>query len=188
MAKVNLKSINKTQAWILWGVGLAIVLGLFTVSIKPRFKKYEEIKAEVLKEEENLAEAKALISKKEEYEKMIEAVNKKIKYYEGKLPNEKETDQLLEDLARIATDAKIKYQFIKPGSMTSLKEEKIDLPYYRWPITMKLTCGYHELGLYINQLEIATRFIKIDNLSIDTGENVFQHVVTLNLSTYVVGR
>jgi len=37
-------------------------------------------------------------------------------------------------------------------------------------------------------LEIATRFIKIDDLSIDTGKDVFQHGVTLNLSTYVVGR
>ena len=188
MAKINLKSINKTQAWVLYGVGLALVLGLFTMAIKPRFKHYEELKAEILKEEENLAQARALINKKAEYERRIAGITQKIKYYEGKLPNEKETDQLLEDLARIATEAKIKYQSIKPGAVTNLQEENIDLPYYRWPITMRLTCGYHELGLYINQLETATRFIKIDNLSINTGGDVFQHSVTLNLSTYVAGK
>jgi type IV pilus assembly protein PilO len=189
-AKINfdLASISKPKAWILWGAGLAVVLALFMIAIKPRLKRYEELRSFIKTEEEKISTAKALINKKDEYERAIQAVNEKIKYYEGKLPQEKETDQLLEQLARIATDAKIKYQYIKPGSMTSLQAENIDLPYYRWPITMRLTCGYHELGLYINQLENARRFIKIDDLSITAGENILQHRVTLNLSTYVAGK
>lgn len=180
-------TLNKTQLWIVWGVGMAIILALFVVTIKPRLIKYESIKADIAKEEQNLATAKELISKKEEYEKAIQYVNQRIKYYEGKLPQEKETDQLLENLARIATDTNIKYQSIRPGSMSSLKSENIDLPYFRWAITMKLTCGYHELGNYINQLETATRFIQVDSLTIDATESS-QHQVTLNLSTYIAGK
>lgn len=188
MAKVNFDRINKTQAWVLWSIGIVIICVLFSMAIKPKIKMLEEIKADISKEKKKISMAKELISKREEYEKEIQTIKQKIKYYEEKLPQEKETDQLLEELARIATEAKIKYQFIKPGPMVSLRSKNIDLPYYRWPITMRLTCGYHELGHYINQLENAKRFIKIDDLSIDASQDVFQHQVTLNLSTYVAGK
>lgn len=188
MAKIKLGRINKNQAWILWGVGLIIILVLFTLSIKPRLEEKKAIELEIIKEEENLAAVKELISKKEEYEREIASISEKIKYYEAKLPQEKETEQLLEDLARIATDTKIKYQSIKSNPMISLKSEQIDLPYHSWPITMKLTCGFHELGNYINQLENAMRFIKVDSLSIDAGKEIIQQQATLNLVTYVTGK
>ncbi len=188
MAKIKLGPINKNQVWILWGAGLIIILVLFTLLITPRLKEKKAIELEIIKEEENLAAVKELISKKAQYEKEIAAVSEKIKYYEAKLPQEKETPELLEDLARIATDTKIKYQSIRSNPMVSLKSEQIDLPYYSWPITMKLTCGFHELGNYINQLENATRFIKVESLSINAEKEIFKHQVTLNLITYVTGK
>ena len=187
MPKLNVK-LNKTKAWILWGLGVGIVLAIFIMALKPRLQRYEEVKQEIQKEQQSLNMARELISQRPLYESQIEAINQKIKYYEGKLPQRKETDQLLEELARIATEARIKYQSIKPGPMVSLKSEQVDLPYSRWPITMTLTCGYHELGQYINQLENSTRFVQIDDLSIDAGEEVFKHKVNLNLSTYVAGQ
>jgi type IV pilus assembly protein PilO len=188
MAKINIKPSNKLQIWILCGLGLAIVLAVFVFTMKPMCEKLKKLEADIQIERKNLEEAKELISKREMYEKWITAIKENIKYYEGKLPNAKETDKLLEDLARIAIDTKIKYRLIKPGAMTSLQSEKIELPYYRWPISMRLSCGYHELGLYINQLETATRFIKVDDIAIDAEDDVLQHRVTLNLSTYVVGK
>lgn len=188
MPKLNLVKLNKKTAWILWGLGAGIVLAIFTMALKPRLQRYEEVKQEIQKEEQNLNMARELISQRPLYESQIEAINQKIKFYEGKLPQRKETDLLLEELARIATEARIKYQFIKPGPMVSLKSEQVDLPYSRWPITMRLTCGYHELGLYLNQLENSTRFVQIDDLAIEAGEEVFNHKVTLNLSTYVAGK
>lgn len=188
MAKIDLKKLNKKQTLILWGAGLIAAIIIFVITIKPRIRQYDAIKKEIGKEEQNIAMAKELISRKQEYENAISRINEKIKYYEAKLPQKKETPKLLDDLARIGTDTKIEHQSIISGDMTSLKAENIDLPYSRWPIAMKLTCGYHQLGNYINQLETGSRFIKVDTLTIDAGQDAFQHQVILNLSTYVVGK
>lgn len=188
MPKFNLGKLNKKTAWILWGLGVAVVLVIFVMALKPRLNTYAQLKLEIVKEEQSLNLARQLISQRPLYESQIEAINQKITYYEGKLPQKKETDQLLEDFARIATEAKIKYQAIRPGPMVSLKGTQVDLPYSRWPITMKLTCGYHQLGQYINQLENSTRFVQVDDVSIETTDNLFEHNVNLNLSTYVAGQ
>jgi len=118
--------------------------------------------------------------------KKILQLYEKLDYYERKLPDEKEIPAILEYLSDSAKDLNVKITEIKP-----IAQEKDTTPkasaYYQVPILLLAECGYHQLGRFLNKLENADRFMKIEEIKIarhPTQSTI--HPVRLTIITYVM--
>jgi Tfp pilus assembly protein PilO len=100
---------------------------------------------------------------------------------EGQLP------WLLQEISDIANKFEVKITQIKPSQDVKSQEEII-APVKLFPlfITLDLSCGYHSLGSFINELENANRFIAIKDMRISRSSSDYLHQsITLVLKTYV---
>ena len=117
----------------------------------------------------------------------IAQANKKITFYETRLPGEKEIPAILEYLSNSARKLDVKITEIKPVERSKDKADSSIL-YYSVPILLKAECGYHQLGRFINELERADRFMKISDMQVTshpTQKNILY--VQLMIVTYVMG-
>lgn len=161
---------------------IVLYLGLF---FRPTAKKLflnlteaPQLKTEIINTEQEWANI-------DSFKEKISRLNKKIDYYEKKLPSEKEIPAILEYLSNSAKKMNVRITEIKPIEQGEDKKQI----YYNVPILVKAECGYHQLGRFLNQLESADRFMKISNINIVVNPRKANiHDVQLIVGTYVMER
>ncbi len=94
---------------------------------------------------------------------------------------------ILQEVSDLANENRVKVVQIKTSKDAKVKEEVIAgerlLPII---ITLDLSCGYHSLGSFINNLENAGHFIEIEDIKIVRApQNYLLENVNLMLKTYV---
>ncbi|UCB56560.1 MAG: type 4a pilus biogenesis protein PilO [Candidatus Omnitrophota bacterium] len=120
------------------------------------------------------------------FNEQIARSDEKLAAYEKSLPGEKEIPAILEYLSDAAKELKVRITEIRP---VIEEKDKAATPsiYYKAPILLKAECGYHQLGRFLNKLENADRFMRIDNIKIEADpEKVGIHNVELIVVTYVM--
>jgi Tfp pilus assembly protein PilO len=158
-------------------------LGLF---VRPTMKRFfrllpeaSQLKAKIIKVEKDWENIEALKGR-------VSQSHEKIGTYERKLPVEKEVPAVLEFLSQAARKMDVRITEIKPVDQDK-DEPGIHSLYYRIPILLKAECGYHQLGRFLNKLESADRFVKIDDIKITTNPaQPAIHDVKLVVVTYVM--
>ncbi len=117
------------------------------------------------------------------FQERLNQLNAKIAYYEKRLPEEKDVPAFLEFLSQAARRIDIELTGIQP-----LEQNKdAALLYYKVPISLSAQCGYHQLGRFINELEQADRFVKINQIRILAQPQLPDvHFVQLIIVTYVM--
>jgi Tfp pilus assembly protein PilO len=92
---------------------------------------------------------------------------------------------LIQDISKIAQANNVKIMQIKP-SKDNAKASSVAGKFSPVFIWLDLTCGYHDLGRFINALENNQVLISVDNLKIGSQQqDVLKQKVTLTLKTYV---
>jgi Tfp pilus assembly protein PilO len=141
--------------------------------------KANKLKAEIIVTEEEWANIRSLENK-------ILLAKKKIDNYEKKLPREKDIPTILEYLSDSAKEFNVRIVEIKP--IKQGKDNKAqDSIYYTVPISLRAECSYHQLGRFLNKLEKANRFMKINDIEVaatTSRGNVLE--VRLIIATYVM--
>ncbi|MFX0211381.1 MAG: type 4a pilus biogenesis protein PilO, partial [Candidatus Hodarchaeota archaeon] len=113
-------------------------------------------------------------------------LHEKLDYYERSLPSEKEIPAVLEYVSAAAKELNVRITEIRPIGQDKDKG-KAPTIYYKAPILLKAECGYHQLGRFLNKLESADRFMKIDDIKIETNSRTSDiHNVELIVVTYVM--
>lgn len=106
-----------------------------------------------------------------------------------KIISSEQLTSLLQDLSNIANKDDIKIEQIKPSKEgQALKQEKIAGMDKFQPvlITLDLTCDYHHLGKFINDIEDGENYVAIQGMKIKSQPNeYFKQKVSLVLKTYV---
>lgn len=106
---------------------------------------------------------------------------------------------LLEEISNIANKNNALIMRIKPvadskdkdpKAKKSLKDKKqkavLTEKFIPAFIDMELSCGYHNLGNFINSLENSTNFMQIQNIKISTNQEDYSlHKVTLLIKTFI---
>jgi Tfp pilus assembly protein PilO len=175
-------------------ISLIILLVYFQFLLKPRVKSLFLVSSEVKQTFKELSQAKEDIANIPKFKKKIEEFKGKISFYEKKMPTQKEIPALLGELSRFAQDTKVKILGILPlekleESRTEKKDKRKSLkePYFEVPIRIEAKAAYHNLGFFINKLEMADRFMKISDIQIKSNPNTNKlHNVRLIVSTYVL--
>lgn len=107
---------------------------------------------------------------------------------ENKIIAEQEIPLFLSELAKLAQEANVKLMQIKPAKLT--KHEANDAEgrlYFRLPIDLDLSCGYHPLGIFINRLETAQKYISILKLDVaSVADAPFEYPVKMTIEVLVV--
>ncbi len=161
------------------GVFILLVF-LFSFLIISQVNSLKKISGQLTEERTKLAEARSLIDNRQRYEKEIKLLERRIEFYEDKLPERKEVPQLFRELDKVAAESQIKFVSVEEKP----PEERKHYRRFQWNLQME--GGYHELGRFINKLENLDRFIEVSNIQISSNpENFLQHNIRMEVSTFV---
>ncbi len=102
---------------------------------------------------------------------------------------EAEIPLLLQDITDLANKNNVKILQLNPVKAVKAGKAKKGAPAAEFNfnlIALSLTCDYHSLGLFINDLENAPKFMAVEELKIVPGsDSIFQQNVNLVIKTYV---
>jgi Tfp pilus assembly protein PilO len=160
-------------------------LGLF---VRPTMKRLFRLLPEASQLKTKIVKTKKDWEDIESLKGRVSQSHERISSYERKLPVEKEVPAVLEFLSQAARKMDVRITEIKPVAQDK-SEPGVHSLYYRIPILLKAECGYHQLGRFLNKLENADRFMKIDDIKITANPEMFGiHDVRLVVVTYVMER
>lgn len=98
--------------------------------------------------------------------KQREQVQQYVIQLEKQLPNKAEMAALLSDINQAGLGRSLQFELFKPGS-ESVKEYYAELP-----ITVKISGGFHDMGMFASDIAHLSRIVTLNNISIspkDTG-------------------
>jgi type IV pilus assembly protein PilO len=129
-------------------------------------------------DEELLAEQASEQSLREDYrKKLVQAVNldalKKqlvqvqqyVTQLEKQLPSKAEMDALLSDINQAGLGRSLQFELFRPGQV-SVQEYYAELP-----IAVRVTGGYHDIGLFAADIANLSRIVTLNNLSLSPSKD-----------------
>lgn len=168
---------------------VTLITGVLYVSfiILPKMSELARTSREVsdLKDQINVVTSR--VKKMEETSGKLESLRNEQKTYAKQLPPEKEVPSLLEGLSSIAEKAGVDIKSITPYAIIEPDPKFAQDVYYReMPLLLTAKSGYHQLGMFISDLEEAQRFITIEDVRIRYDDKAPRmHNVRMLLKTYV---
>jgi type IV pilus assembly protein PilO len=148
------------------------------VAIADQEKKLDDISKKV----EDSKKKKATF---EQFKKESDALEAKLNELKKVLPQDRETDQILNRVQVSAATSGLKIQ-------SGVQKPAIDHEVYtEWPLEMEVVGTFHNLGAYLGKLRQLDRIVNVSKLRIDTkaaeGEASFTSSINANYeaSTFV---
>lgn len=92
--------------------------------------------------------------------KQLEQVQQYVSQLEKQLPSKAEMDALLSDINQAGLGRSLQFELFRPGQV-SVKEYYAELP-----IAVRVTGGYHDIGLFAADVANLSRIVTLNNLSI----------------------
>lgn len=186
LPKIDLNKVRK-EYLTLGSILLIILIAFFAYKnvLSPLLGRIKEASAQMERKKADIQKARISPQALSELEKEIEGLKSQIASYRRRLKARAEVPQILKELNQIAEHLKIKFVSVNP-----LERVKTPLPegeelLIQLPIKVKLQCGYHELSIFINQIENLPRFTKITDLKLKSdSRNIWTHQAELVVTTY----
>ena len=150
----------------------------FAFLIKLQLRSTTAVGAKIIKLRKDIEVLnKDLIMMQQTGKKQDVAVKLKKIISEGQMPS------LFQSISNTANKNNVKIMEIRPSRAPKSSASGIFTP---MSLTLDLSCSYHNLGKFINDLENLEVFIAVENLRIlPQSQDYFTHGVTLVLKTYV---
>lgn len=132
--------------WYVWLDGLSVDLGA------DQQKEVELRKVYV----DKLSQAINLDSLKKQLEEVRQYVNQ----LEKQLPSKAEMDALLSDINQAGLGRSLQFELFRPGQVV-VKEYYAELP-----ISVKITGGYHDVGLFASDIAQLSRIVTLNDIQL----------------------
>ena len=161
------------------GLGAGILLSL--VLIFPQIINTSRISREVAQKQQLLADLDAGIKNFKSLESELALLEDVYDSFVKRLPVQSEFPVFLEIISRLAKKNNIKIIAIEPQKSVDSEE----FFYQKIPVYVDASCSYHNLGAFLNDLEYAEKFIRVDTLEISSDPNSPDtHEVMMTLNTF----
>jgi len=149
------------KALMLMGICVGIVAILWFVWITP---VNEELDAErqqeaVLRQTYSAKLVQAI--NLEELKKQLEQVKQYVTQLEKQLPSKAEMDALLSDINQAGIGRSLQFELFRPGQVV-VKDYYAELP-----ISVRITGGYHDVGLFASDIAHLSRIVTLNELSLN---------------------
>lgn len=173
-------------------VGFIVVFSLIQFGMVPSFRRLGDLKKEIIKEKEALRRDEALVASKSQLQVRLASMQEKLKDYEKALPLYADMPNILQKIAEVAGDSKVKIIKVeplrterpsdaakakaapaKPGAKPEPK--KPASIYTEIPIQVEVRGGYHALGRFINGVETADNIMSIGDMEIKANPDDMQN-------------
>lgn len=92
--------------------------------------------------------------------KQLEQVQQYVNQLEKQLPSKAEMDALLSDINQAGLGRSLQFELFRPGQV-SIKEYYAELP-----ISVRVTGGYHDIGLFASDIANLSRIVTLNNLTL----------------------
>lgn len=103
-----------------------------------------------------------------------------------RLAAESQVPALLQEISKAANNNEVSILQIKPYRGQAGALAKVGANLGQLLIAMDLSCGYHNLGKFINELENLQTLVSVQDIKIEPrADNYLKQKVTLTLSAYV---
>lgn len=186
MANLDLSKIKKEHLVLICAIlAVVIVFAAYKNIFTPLLGKIKDVSVQKQQRQRDIQKAKVGPEVLKELEEELDEIKARIDYYRQGLLVKPDVPQILKELNQIAERLRIKFVSVNP-----LERKETILPgagelLLQIPIRIKLQCGYHELGIFINKIENLPRFMKITELKInaDSG-NIWTHQAELVITSY----
>jgi type IV pilus assembly protein PilO len=163
-------------------VFVVVMLGLLGSSYFLVFNKANEkrqaIEAEIDRKQKALADLDRARVGIDDLKQKIDELQQAITFFEGKLPESREMDKVLEEVTKLATDNGLEQRTFKTGKSQRAAN------YSEQPIEMTLAGDFEGFYVYLQQLERferLTRVTKMDLLKMNERDGAMEAKVTLSI-------
>lgn len=142
-------------------------------------------------EEDLLREAEVETSLRADYEKKLlkavsfeglkkqrEQVQQYVMQLEKQLPSKSEMSALLSDINQAGLGRSLQFELFKPGS-ESVKEYYAELP-----INVRISGGFHDMGMFASDIAHLSRIVTLNNISIEPKGNEGVLLLDATAKTY----
>lgn len=196
-----LSNISKSdmEKMILTGIlGFIIIFVIIQFMMVPSLGKLNNLKKEIIKEQETLKRDQALVASKAQLQSRLASVQEKLKDYEKALPPYREMPNILQKIGEEAYGCKVKVTKIEPlrtekpaaAAKPGAKPETANKPaaiYTEIPIQVEANGGYHALGEFINRIETSGNVMSIGDIEIKANpDDMLNHHARLLIVAYVL--
>ncbi len=96
----------------------------------------------------------------EELKKQLEQVRQYVTQLEKQLPSKAEMDALLSDINQAGLGRSLQFELFRPGQV-AVKDYYAELP-----ISLRITGGYHDVGLFASDIAHLSRIVTLSDLSL----------------------
>jgi type IV pilus assembly protein PilO len=110
--------------------------------------------------ETEVLQAKLVESKLAEFKEQVKIQQQQLEDFKNKLPNEKETSELMTQIQNLAAENQLKITTFTPQPI-SQRDFYVD-----WPIQMTLEGNYHNLASFFEQVGNLGRLVNIGEVSL----------------------
>jgi type IV pilus assembly protein PilO len=188
--ELDLKNKNTQQLILAVLVGCLFLAMYVNLLLRPTLASLSKINPEIRKLKQDIGEVTEGGKTKSQLSQRLKRLEGKVTKYEAVLSAEEEIPSLLQELSELAEASGIRIIGIKPGRPPKLEDKKkvkSRIVYQEIPISIKATCGYHQLGSFIAALENADRLFIIRDIEIKSSlQTPRSHDVGLVVSTFLV--
>lgn len=132
------------------------------VLIVPQKKEIDKLKAEIIKQENEIARDQAKAAKLTVLMLENEKLKKRLSELKLQLPEEKEVSGLLKQVSDLGINSGLKIAFWRPA-------QKKDHPsgiIYEIPVAVEMAGSYHSLGMFFSNLTTLHRIVNISDIRI----------------------
>ena len=149
------------RSLVLAGIGLGILALLWFVWITPVNEELEAERQQEITLRQTYTEKLAQAINLEELKKQLEQVRQYVTQLEKQLPSKAEMDALLSDINQAGLGRSLQFELFRPGQV-AVKDYYAELP-----ISLRITGGYHDVGLFASDIAHLSRIVTLNDLSLN---------------------
>lgn len=148
------------------GILLAVPAASFALVFRPQNKEIAKARAEIASKRATLATLREVTSQAPDLQKAADEITQTIAKVEGRLPSNKEIDNVLRDVARIAADAGLKIpRFVKTDQTREAGTAQ------EQPIELELTGDFDGFYKFLTEIEKLPRITRLTDMNITRVED-----------------
>lgn len=177
---------DKTRYYIFGGILFVVFLLDYFLLMKPQIDSLNKINPEVSLLVEDIQKIESDILRLPNYQKKVAKLVKEVEAVDLKLRVKEEAPLLMERISRFALDNNIHVtQMIPlPDQMEVVLENK-QRKYFSMPIQVEALGSYHDIGRFLNTIEVKDISLHVVNCTISSGVKEKKHSVKMTINAIV---
>ena len=164
---------------------LLIVFFSYRSVLSPLLSEIRHISTEMERRTIDIQRARIAPQDLSSLEEEIARIREQADIYQSQLEGVRDVPQILKEFNSIAEALKVTIVSVDPLSSEEIALPAGDQILLQAPIKIKMRCGYHQLGMFINQIENSPNFMKITNVKLSANSsNIWLHNAEMVITSF----